>query len=302
MKRALKLTLALFLFSLCLFIGLNTKTSAKADTQALNEYFYLKTTTRTTQITLTGTIQGVFLDSDNNRIVFYIPALHDYINISYYVARYYYSGGTVYFYFYDKNTQDLYTQPGFYMTFKANASRYNNGFAFTGVYSANANVEMYITDIITAFSNGFQLATLIDNGTGQPASNILDNTSYSYYFLTNCLYYGPLDTTYIDAYTEGQNSVIDDPNAYYLYTVEEFNSSYTYGYNTGYGVGYDAGFIDGEMADPSQFEYNNILKTVFNTASNILNLSIVGPLKLIHFIILPLLLGLFAIVLKVFRS
>lgn len=302
MKRALKITLALFLFSLCLIIGLNTKTSAKADTQALNEYFYLRTTTTTGTISLAGTFNGVFLDNQDNRIVFYIPSLNTFVSEMYYVGRYLYSSGAVYFYFYPKNTQDLYTTPYFYMTFKENRSVYNSGFMFNGLFTTNGNYERYITDIIKAFSNGFQLATLIDNGQGQPASNILDNTSYSYYFLTNCLFYGPQDTTYNDAYTEGQNSVLDDPTSYNLYTWDELNENYDTGYERGYDLGYDNGFIAGEMADPSQFEYNNILKTVFNTASNILNLSIVGPLKLIHFLILPLLLGLFAIVLKVFRS
>ncbi len=302
MKGALKLTLALFLFSLCLIFGLNTKTSAKADTQALNEYFYLDTATRTGTITLSGTIQGVFSDSNNNRIVFYIPTLTQFLNEMYYVGRFLYSNGTVYFYFYPRNTQDLYTTPYFYMTFNDNRSRYNSGFMFTGAGSGNDSVIMYITDIIKAFSNGFQLATLIDNGQSQPASNILDDTTYSYYFLTNCLYYGPQDTTYIDAYNAGQNSVIDDPMPYSLYTLDELNDNYESGYSNGYDVGYSAGYSSGEMADPSRFEYNNILRTVFNTASNILNLSIVGPLKLIHFLILPLLLGLFAIVLKVFRS
>lgn len=302
------MALALFLSVASIILLLDTKKSVKADTIALTDNFYLKTANPTGNLGLSGNVGGTFNDSNNQRLVFYIP-LENYINVKYFVARYIftYSSNQLNILFYQNTTQDLDQAPIFNIVLNYKESRYNSAWIFGNIASTFENITPFFYDIINALNNGFYLATRVDNGSGQMygSTNILDNESYTYLFLTTAFKYAPVEDLEGQAFDNGVNSVLENPSNYNLFTMDELDNAFYTGYDRGYDAGELSGFNEGYdegRANPDAFKFDNIVNKTFNSAKGILTMDLIGPLKLIHFILIPLLLGLFAIILKVFRS
>lgn len=202
-------------------------------------------------------------------------------------------------------------------TYRKSSTNYNqNGLVYTGggnfnylIYqNGNYSVQNYVYD-----SNYPPLYIVIDFNSfaGMPQSYI-DNirvSTPSDLFTNGCVFLdaGPTDTndylyyaflggylSTIDIQTSFDNGiqeVVNNPSKYNLYTESQVRANFQNGYQNGL------------AASSSEFtKFSTVLSTVFNGMANILNVEILGKLKIIHLIGVPLLLGLFVIVLKIIRG
>ena len=171
--------------------------------------------------------------------------------------------------------------------------------------------------IISLLQNGFNIvknATFGNRSTG--ALSYLNNVPCG---KINDLSYNGSQLTYYLLRSEGYFSIF---NKYYD-TGEQFSAGYQLGYvdgeeigqlngynngynigfsdgeEQGYNIGYNTGLVDGNSAFDS---YSNVLSVAWSSVSTLLNTQVLGKLKIIHFLILPLALGLFLIVLKLIRG
>lgn len=253
----------------------------------------------------------------SDKVLFIPPQAINYLNFYVSTESSYTAGvnlGTMYLYsrypYQPTITNTIYT-------YRKSSTNYNqNGLVYTGggnfnylIYqNGNYSVQNYVYD-----SNYPPLYIVIDFNSfaGMPQSYI-DNirvSTPSDLFTNGCVFLdaGPTDTndylyyaflggylSTIDIQTSFDNGiqeVVNNPSKYNLYTESQVRANFNNGYQNGL------------TASSSEFtKFSTVLSTVFNGVANILNVEILGKLKIIHLIGVPLLLGLFVIVLKIIRG
>lgn len=202
-------------------------------------------------------------------------------------------------------------------TYRKSSTNYNqNGIVYTGggnfnylIYqNGNYQVQNYVYDsnypplyIVIEFNNFNNLpqnykdnirvstpSDLFSNGCQFLEAGPTDTNDYLYYAFLG----GYLSTLDIQtSFENGKQEVINNPSKYNLYTESQLRANFNSGYQSGL------------AASSSEFtKFSTVLSTVFNGMANILNVEILGKLKIIHLIGVPLLLGLFVIVLKIIRG
>lgn len=94
-----------------------------------------------------------------------------------------------------------------------------------------------------------------------------------------------------ESYQKGVNDVISNPNNYNLFTEGQLDDSFDNGYYTAM-----------EQVESESLNYTNVLKASFDSASSLMNVQVFPNITIGLIIGLPLLLGLFIIVLKLIRG
>lgn len=300
-KKALKFVLVLVLLISGIIIPLTLKTSVKAVENNNYELYWKLMPSIDISNSLSGSGNGYFdyVDGDNYPLIYFkIDAYTTMTNEQYLRARWVWSYPNFTVLFYGLN-DDMSSAPRFTLAFYQVNEYSAHYFRFNGITSPNGTIQGHLMDIITDIQeNGLRIYN-------QYGGNIVPLSFASDIWLNRILLYGydrdVINGAYNEGYADGQQEIQDNPNAYGYYNTAQYNQNYENGYNTGYTIGYNAGYDDGSQT-PQTFTYNNILSSVWNTASNFLQIPLLGNIKIIHLITLPLLLGLFLIILKIFRS
>lgn len=94
-----------------------------------------------------------------------------------------------------------------------------------------------------------------------------------------------------ESYERGIDEVIKNHGDYGLYNRMEVQREKDQAYQAG---------LDASTSNYTT--YSNLLSSVWNGTANILNIEILGKIKIIHCLAIPLLLGLFVIILKIIRG
>lgn len=298
-KKGLKLALAVFLALVGIITPLALKNNVRAANYQFNMRYVVAPITTVNSLNL-STGSNLMVDYSNRPLVWRCDELQSVVGFSYYVVRYGYSSSTVSYLFYRPNT-DYYTTPIFSASFNYIGSASGNNYIRFNSVSNPGNYNN--NDILNILVNyGFILVNGYAIG-GATSSIIVSDTSTTYEALKCLKAVDTSDFTYMEGLQAGINRVIENPNNYGLHTQEEIENSYNSGVSSGYENGYNSGYTDGLAdADHEAFTFNAIVRNVFSSAGEFLNTQIVGRLKLVHFLAIPLLLGLFVIVLKVFRG
>ena len=173
------------------------------------------------------------------------------------------------------------------------------------------------TKVLSLLQNGFNIvknATFGNNSNGNlsylnnvPCGKINDLTSsgsqLTYYLLRSEGYFSIFNKYYDTGEQFSAGYQLGYADGEEIGNINGYNNGYNVGFSDGeeqgYDIGYNTGLVDGNTAFDS---YSNVLGVAWSSAATLLNTQVIGKLKIIHFLILPLALGLFLIVLKLIRG
>ena len=300
-RKGLKIALALFLAVGGLVVPLTFKKSVRAANIQLNENYYLPL------LHITGVFpynpgSDIIKDVYGNRLVFRNDDIESIIGSKYFSIRYGWNGSTLQFLIYLATTGNMYDTPIYSISYSYSVYGSNPTFIYSNIIVGPSSTMLENNKYIFLqylARDGIECVDGYSTPTGT-SSKYIDSTSIGYYMF----FAGFVSREKrVDIWNEGRiagiNHVLDFPEDYDLFdeqtVLEMVENAYDEGHDDGYDEGYDEGY-----GKTTNFLY--IIKNIFDSASNFLNVELVGGLKVIHFITIPLLLGLFLIVMKILRS
>lgn len=308
-KIILKCFFALILTSTIIIFGYNKIRTSKAEIIETTRTFTLNSITqfnfKSSEINWN---YDVYIGNIDDEPYIFKPIWNDYIDDN---SFFYYFALRLYRYQVSANN---YNYGVYLVSYNERTSTFTNQIAIgyldeSGYY----NADLYSTldddpstwDLVISilYNRGFQIVRglpLSSDYDFRPSPSFEDNKNPQ----TQMAFRGDFFNIYenVDnAYERGYNNGYDDGynNGEYYGEQEGYVNGYWVGEEEGYNRGYSNGLIDGNT---QLTEYSSVLRSAWNGATSILNTEVLGNLKVIHLIALPLILGLFLIILKLIRG